>query len=291
MLNAMVAAPPPRHRPARSWSRRLFAAMAAIIVVTGSFLAITSAPAAADEQGLIAQARFHADIALLRADCKQYLTGPSFQSPEDRDPQQVALTADVVSAPVPAGQPADAIASAPLSGGTGSRISVHPSFFASDPGLPVSASAAFAPSAEQQRTIAILHEVGHLTGREGDHNQDLGRQLDYNATILNLCLAGPPPLTPLRIIRFTCSPLPRGLNYIICEAIWTGGVDPASARWFTPRAPRQPVVNTDPINHVTTASFDCNNPGGTEFTYTTSVQITDRAGATASSGLTIPCGW
>ncbi|WP_171064757.1 hypothetical protein, partial [Actinomadura soli] len=268
-----------------------FATITAAIVATGSFLAITSAPAAAqDQQGLIDQARFHAQTALLRADCKQYLTGPSFQAPDDRDPQQVAGRVPIVSTPVPAGQPAGAIASSPLFRGVRGTISVHPNFFTSDPGLPV-APAAFDPSAEQQRTIAILHEIGHLTGREGDHNQDLPRQFEYNATILNLCLAGPPPLTPLRIIRFTCSPLPQGFNYINCEAFWTGGVDPASAQWYTPRAPRQPVVTTDPINHVTTASFDCNNPGETELTYTTSVQITDRAGATASSGLTIPCGW
>ncbi|WP_138649820.1 hypothetical protein [Actinomadura soli] len=187
-------------------------------------MATTSTPAAARE-GLIDQARFRAQTALLGADCKQYLTGPSFQAPDDRDPQQVAGRVPIVSAPVPAGQPAGAIASSPLFRGVRGTISVHPNFFASDPGLPVSPTAAFAPSADQQRTIAILHEIGHLTGREGDHNQDLPRQFEYNATILNLCLARPAVPGP-RITGFFCSADELYGHPFNCDLYWEDGTDP-----------------------------------------------------------------
>ncbi|GAA4240100.1 hypothetical protein GCM10022254_63590 [Actinomadura meridiana] len=172
---------------------------------------------------MIDQARFRAQLALLRADCRQYLTGPDFQPPDDRDPQQVAVRAEIVPGPVPAGQPAGAVASSPIRGGVRGKITVHPDFFAADPGLPISPAAAFAPSADQQRTIAVLHEIGHLTGREGDHNGDLPRQFDYNATILNLCLLGP----PLEITAFSCDG--DGSDYYrhySCYLSWTGGTDP-----------------------------------------------------------------
>ncbi|GII03707.1 hypothetical protein [Planobispora takensis] len=92
------------------------------------------------------------------------------------------------------------------------------------------------------------------------------------------------------ITSFTCGPLPRGTGYILCEAVWTGGVDPVTADWSSPRARRQPVVTTDPIARRTTAAFDCNNPGGPDLTFTTLVTVTDAVGSRASVS-TIPCGW
>lgn len=291
MPNATAVAPSRRRPQARSWSRRLLTALATVAVVIGSILTVATSPAAAaDEQDMIDRAYSGAETALLRLGCREYLAGPDFRAPQDRDPQQVLLTATITPAPVPADQPEGAIASAPFFGGAGSTIAVHPGFFDPDPSLPI-AAARLVPTPDQIRTVALLHEVGHLTGREGDHNGDLARQFTYNATIVNLCLAGPLPLAPLRITSFTCGPMPRGTGYVQCTATWDGGVDPSSARWLSPRARRQPVVTTDPISRITTAAFDCNNPGGPELTFTTQVVVTDSLGTFASSAMTIPCGW
>ncbi|MBB5077790.1 hypothetical protein [Nonomuraea endophytica] len=125
-----------------------------------------------------------------------------------------------------------------------------------------------------------------------------GRQLVIGLTI-NLAddlipSVGNTPITcPSRtasITSFTCGPQPRGVNYVLCEAVWAGGVDPVTAEWFSPRARRQPVVNTDAAARRTTAAFDCNNPGGPELTFTTLVTVTDALGSRASVS-TIPCGW
>ncbi|MEV4898929.1 hypothetical protein AB0K48_57360 [Nonomuraea sp. NPDC055795] len=98
------------------------------------------------------------------------------------------------------------------------------------------------------------------------------------------------PARTAAITSFTCGPQPLGVNYVLCEAVWAGGVDPVTAEWFSPRARRQPVVNTDAAARRTTAAFDCNNPGGPELTFTTLVTVTDAIGSRASVS-TIPCGW
>ncbi|MFI0405915.1 hypothetical protein [Actinomadura sp. 3N508] len=224
--------------------------MTAAIVATGCFLVITSTPAAAqDQQEIIDRARFNAQIALLRPTCKRYLTGPDFQRPEDRDPQAVAVRVPIVPGPVPAGQPAGAVASAPINAGVRGTITVHPSFFAPDPGLPISPVAVFAPTPEQERTIAVLHEIGHLTGREGDHNGDLPRQFDYNATILNLCLATlviPPP----RITGFFCFADDLYGNPFTCDLFWEGGTEPDEVQ-VSSNGSQARRINDYDNNHVT----------------------------------------
>jgi hypothetical protein len=80
---------------------------------------------------------------------------------------------------------------------------------------------------------------------------------------------------------------PNGL-YFICDILWSNDGSPATVRWVSPRANRQPVVST--TDRWSTATFDCNNPGGPDLTYTAYVTVTDATG-TMQTPATIPCGW
>jgi hypothetical protein len=83
--------------------------------------------------------------------------------------------------------------------------------------------------------------------------------------------------------------LPNG-TYFVCDVVWGGDGSAATAQWVNPQAKRRPAVTVNSDEGWTTATFDCNNPGGPDLTFGSYVSITDAAG-TMTTPATIPCGW
>jgi hypothetical protein len=97
-----------------------------------------------------------------------------------------------------------------------------------------------------------------------------------------------------RASNIFCQPMPSvGLpngTYFRCDVVWGGDGSAATVRWVNPRANRQPVVRVNSPEGWTTATFDCNNPGGPDLTFGSHVTIADAMG-TMTTPATIPCGW
>ena len=166
----------------------------------------------------------------------------------------------------PPDQPANAVASTVFSGFTQRPITLHREFAKLNGETPdrngvintllYLGDLKIKVTGDIDRAVAILHEVGHLTGREthqplGNPNQagisDAERQRrqdaanraegQYNADILNLCVApvllprrqGSIPYVPIEIVAYACvnfDPFLTGFSLIFdCEARWTGGDD------------------------------------------------------------------
>jgi hypothetical protein len=252
---------PRRPRPqAAARSRwRIIAAGATAALVAGTVLAFNVSPAAAaSAQAKIDQARFSAQIALLRPECRRLLTDTERIFPPS-SPDEVLSGAPIKFEPeVPFPLDRNTFASAKLGGGVGSTISVYPLFINPGPLEPtfLNGQQAFDPTPDQLRTILLLHEVGHLTGREGDHSNDFIRQANYNTDILNVCLAQPTSFdyVPIAIIGLFCvQDEPDGLNVkFLCDVYWTGGDTEFINAWLG-----GPMSFVDPVARRATGHFEC----------------------------------
>ncbi|HEX6682297.1 MAG TPA: hypothetical protein VF062_05855, partial [Candidatus Limnocylindrales bacterium] len=83
--------------------------------------------------------------------------------------------------------------------------------------------------------------------------------------------------------------LPNG-EYFVCAVQWRNDGSPTTAQWVNPQAQRQPVVTTNSAERWSRATFNCNDPGGGGFTFSSHVVVTGATG-TMTTPYTIPCGW
>jgi hypothetical protein len=251
----------PRPRP-RAGVRRLFAALlAAVAVVATSVMFLSAPPASADPfpPGLdlkVRQAVIDAKIALLRPECNALLSGPQltgFISAFD-----VLDTASTDFKPVPPPPlPADTPASSFVGEGLNETITIYPGFdelggrltpvFRGSPAIPTTDPAL-------QRALTILHEVGHLSGIEPQHEARTdvaGRPISaieeaglYDTRILNTCFA---PTTAYRISQASCQQTFTAADYnvtvstIDCSAFCRASTGPVVVAWTSSL---QSTINT-----------------------------------------------
>jgi hypothetical protein len=239
-----------RHRH-RAGARRLFAALlAAVAVVATSVMFVSVPPASADEfppglKAKVDKAVSDAKIALRRPECNALLSGPQltgFVSAVD-----VLDTARPVYQPVPPPPlTADAAASAAVGEGLNEPIHIHQAF--DEIGIRrivvYGGNPAITTDTDVDRAVAILHEVGHLSGIEGQHEartDAAGRPISgaqesalYNTRILNTCFA---PATAYRISQASCQQTFTAADYnvtvstIDCFAICRANTGPVVVAW------------------------------------------------------------
>src|SRR5688500_18606959 len=165
-----------RHRH-RAGFRRLFAALlAAVAVVATSVMFLPGSPASADEfppglKAKVDEAVSDANFALQRPECNALLSGigrTGFVSAGG-----VLDTARPVFQPVPPPPlPATTLASALVGEGLNEPIHIHQAF--AELGVTTRVPFRGSPATSTtdvglQRAVTILHEVGHLTGVEAQH--------------------------------------------------------------------------------------------------------------------------
>ena len=261
----------------RAGARRLFAALlAAVAVVATSVMFLSTPPASADEfppglKAKVDKAVSDAKIALQRPECNALLSGPQltgFVSAVD-----VLDTARPVYQPVPPPPlPANAAASALVGEGLNEAIHIHQAFdeIGMNRTLVFGGSPAITTDSDVERAVAILHEVGHLSGIEGQHEartDAAGRPISgaeeaalYNTRILNTCFA---PRAAYRISGASCqqtfNPGDYGVVFstIDCSAVCRQDAGPVVVAWTSSL---QSTITTDTL---------INEDTGTEFCHST----------------------
>ncbi|HEY7071716.1 MAG TPA: hypothetical protein VH479_16445 [Acidimicrobiales bacterium] len=197
-----------------------------------------------------------AKIALLRPECNALLSGPQrtgFISAFD-----VLDTASTVYQPVPPSPlPANTPASSFVGEGLNEPITIHNGFDRLGEGLtPVffGSPAMATTDPGVLRALTILHEVGHLSGIEPQHEARTdvaGRPITgiqeaglYNTRILNTCFA---PTTAYRISQASCEQTFRAADYnvtvstIDCSAFCRASTGPVVVAWTSSL---QSTINT-----------------------------------------------
>jgi hypothetical protein len=204
-----------RHR-AEAGTRRLFAmALAVVAVVAGSVAGLSVTPASADPppdfETKVKAAFDDARVALQRPQCVRLLSAPLNLFP----PLDVLNTATTRFLDVPPPPLTSAAAASVQGTGLFQPITFYPAFFrygvtTQPDGTRIFETPRFdgrldvpfeivGANDRQLRTVAILHEVGHLTGVEGQHRSgvdDAGNPVPatvdeglYNTRIFNTCIA------------------------------------------------------------------------------------------------------
>jgi hypothetical protein len=260
-----------RHRH-RAGSRRLFTALlAAVAVVATSVMFLPSSPASADEfppglKAKVDEAVSDAKFALQRPECNALLSGigrTGFVSAVD-----VLDTARPVYQPVPPPPlPANSAASALVGAGLNQDIHIHDPF--DEIGVSVRMIFRGSPATSTtdvglQRAVAILHEVGHLSGVEAQHEartdaagtpisavEEVGL---YNTRILNTCFA---PRTAYRIGQVSCRQtfdVDLGVIFstIACDAVCRQDAGPVVVAW---NSSLQSTITTDTITDDNGSTF------------------------------------
>jgi hypothetical protein len=248
-----------RHRH-RAAARRLFAAaLAAVAVVVSSVLILSAPPASAapppDFDAKVTRAFNDAKAALQRPDCAKLLTEPILGLFPPGDVLNTATRRFLDVPPPPL--PADAGASVQ---GTGlfQTITFYPGFFKlgtttrpDGSQVIVKPRLAGRPEIPDEilnkddnllRALAILHEVGHLTGVEAQHEariDEAGNWISaeieeglYNTRILNTCFAPPYLIAGAtcqqNLLAFTS---PYGSSPIECSVTCRPDAGPVVLAW------------------------------------------------------------
>jgi hypothetical protein len=273
-----------------------------------------SATAPPEVQSKIDQAVTTASAALQRTECEAILAPPTgFQFTFTAG--EVLATSTRSFEPAPPNKP-DAAASV-SDFGRSSTIRIHPRFADLGAGLElrfagVGELAGVGPRPEistaggdLQRAVAILHEVGHLTGIEPAHEgrtDGAGNPVDpkveegiYNTRILNVCFS------PGYLIgRFTCqqvfTPTSSYSSYstINCDAGCRSGSGPVTMQWTSSLQSR---ITTDESGCNSTRISSCPPPltipgPFTGFTFPPvdiGLTITDASGRSSTDRMTVTC--
>jgi hypothetical protein len=278
----------------RAGSRRLVAALsAAVVVVATSVLFLSAPPASAvpappDIQVRIDNAVAKATEALQDFECSSMLN-PPVGSGFTFTAREVLATYKPDFEPNPPPLFADAAASV-NDFGRNSKITFYPKFARLGTqdtpttvlGLPFGGRPEIDPTfdGDLQRAVAVLHEVGHLTGVEPAHEgrtDDLGNPLSateeagfYNTRILNVCfnptylIAG---ASCQQVLHYPDPYAPVAFSSIDCFATCRQDAGPVVLAWTSSL---QSTINTDTaVNEDTGARFcastrvsDCPPPSG-----------------------------
>lgn len=126
---------------------------------------------------------------VLKGDCASLLTNVN---PPVHNPKTVFSQAPVVKSSTPNPETPDALASVPTSAvGTGQgTITLYPPFDTTKPDqifnfIPAHNGLTRLPTENELKAMAVLHEIGHLTGSLGEHTQSGSNE--YNLLILEKC--------------------------------------------------------------------------------------------------------
>lgn len=262
----------------RAGARRLFAALLAVVaVVATSVVFLSASPASADEPPpalrlKIDNAVSDAKIALQRPECNALLSGPL--STGFVPAFLVLNTARTEFQPVPPPpRPAATAATVPFVGaGMNQPIRIHNGFdqIGVTMTLPFGGRPAMATNNfDVVRAVVILHEVGHLTGIEGDHEartDAAGRPISaaqeealYNTRILNTCFA---PTPAYRIGQASCQQTFTPADYgviattIDCNVVCRPDAGPVVVAWTSSL---QSTITTDTIINEDTGTGFCHS--------------------------------
>jgi hypothetical protein len=262
-----------RHRH-RHRARRLFAALlAAVAVVATSVMFLSAPPASADEPPpslrlKIDNAVRDANNALLRPECNALLSGGLSTGFAPAFLVLNSARTEFQPVPPPPRPTATTVATVPFVGaGLNQPIRIHNAFdqIGVTGTLPFGGRPAMATNNfDVVRAVVILHEVGHLTGIEGDHEartDAAGRTISaaqeealYNTRILNTCFA---PRGSYRIGQASCQQTfntDLGVIYstLDCNAVCRPDAGPVVVAWTSSL---QSTITTDTITDDNGSKF------------------------------------
>jgi hypothetical protein len=124
---------------------------------------------------------------VLNGDCKSLLSPVSAPF---LDPKAVWDAVPIQQSPTPKPGAPTATADAPVGVGSTGPITIYPAFYTAGPDsifgfIPAHNGLTRLPTDDEMKAMTLLHEIGHLTGSLGNHDQ-AGSDL-YNLLILEKC--------------------------------------------------------------------------------------------------------
>lgn len=254
-----------RHHPHRAGSRRSATALlvlAATVVATVLSIAAPASPAGAAPAPPPIQVKIDNAVNLAltqlieRPECNALLTNNLFTL------QARGVLASATNSfrdDPPPGVPASAFASVPVGGGFGQDIEFYRNFDRIGPSRNLNFQGRVEPPLNDFdviRAVAVLHEVGHLTGVEADHRpvvaengQTISRDRAeglYNTRIINTCFA-PRYLIAGASCQQVFNPGAYGSTYttVDCFASCRADSGPVTVAWTSPL---QSTITTDTSN-------------------------------------------
>lgn len=293
----------------------MVAAWAALLVTVTSLMFLSAPQASAQTppppglEAKVTQAKADARAALNKAQCNALLTGALTDSPRDVLDTSTTPFRAVPPPPLPANTVASVqipqfrVGFSPLN----QPISIHQGFDEIGKTLTLNFAADRAEidinDFPRQRAVAILHEVGHLTGVEGAHeglvaengariSRDREERL-YNTRILNACFAPRYLITGLSCVQnVVYNSIYDYRSTLDCFAGCRTDVGPVTMSWSSSLQPIGSTDVTTTMDGEVCTSFRtsaCPIPNGVSSRPEITLTVTDSIGLSSTDTVIVDC--